>query len=133
VQPPAGDGQVLDADVDGRGCSLPLLVTQETIDGQPSLVLTVPPEAGERAGRYVVATADDQVVVGDWDCNGIDTPAVYRPGTGETFLYDGYGTLQPTSGPALPPNATAAVVTTAAGCDELVTAATGSAWAATAG
>jgi serine/threonine protein kinase len=133
VQPPDGEGDVLDADVDGRGCSLPLRVTRESIDGQPSTVLTLPPDAGDLAGRYVVATADDQVVVGDWDCNGIDTPGVYRPATGETFLYDGYGTLAPTSGPTLEPNAGAAVVTTAAGCDELVTIPTSSAAGATAG
>lgn len=118
--PPPTDAQVLDADVDGRGCSLPLVVSEEAVDGEPAVVVAVPEPAGELAGRYAVAAGGDQVVVGDWDCDGTDTPGVYRPADGSVYLYDGYGALDPTSGPVLATDGTARVVTTPDGCDEVV-------------
>ena len=116
---PPGPGEVLAADVDGRGCTLALTVTEEDVDGQPALVLTVPAAGGDLAGRYAVAEPGDRVLVGDWDCDGTDTPAVVRD-DGTTFLFDGYGALEPVPGPTLPHGAEPAVVTDAGDCDLLV-------------
>ncbi|CAN5746321.1 hypothetical protein BH23ACT1_BH23ACT1_07900 [soil metagenome] len=37
--------------------------------------------------RWQVAAPDDLVVIGDWDCDGLATPAVVRPGTGHVWTY----------------------------------------------
>lgn len=122
VAEPAAADVVLDADVDGRGCALPLGVDTEEVDGEPMQVLTVPESAGAVAGRYALAAADDVVVVGDWDCDGTETPGVHRPADGRTFLYDGYGQLDPTGGPDLEPGVEAVVVTDPDGCDRITAA-----------
>jgi eukaryotic-like serine/threonine-protein kinase len=94
--PPCDDGAPADAllaDVAGRGCSVPLDLTTEDVDGRPMVILTLPASAGEVAGRYAVAAAGEIVLLGDWDCNGTDTPAVVRPATGEVFTYAGFGAV----------------------------------------
>lgn len=48
--------------------------------GTPSIV-----EDGGR--RYAIGSATDRVVVGDWDCDGVATPAVLRPSTGEVSVF----------------------------------------------
>ena len=43
----------------------------------------------DRAGRrYSVGRDGDQVVVGDWNCDGVATPTVLRPDTGEIAMFD---------------------------------------------
>ena len=61
------------ADVDGDGC--PDVV--EIVDG---MVVA----AGQ---RWVVGDPGDAVAVGDWDCDGLATPALYRPSTGDVFVF----------------------------------------------
>jgi hypothetical protein len=63
----------LAADVDGDGCPEDLRVEYG--------VLITP------IGRYAVGEAGDVVLVGDWDCDGVATPAAFRPGTGSVFLF----------------------------------------------
>jgi len=38
--------------------------------------------------RYRVGEPGDQVVAGDWDCDGTLTLALYRPRTGDVFRFD---------------------------------------------
>ncbi|HEV2810660.1 MAG TPA: protein kinase [Acidimicrobiales bacterium] len=38
--------------------------------------------------RWQVASADDLVAVGDWDCDGLATPAVVRHRTGRIWVYN---------------------------------------------
>ncbi|MCU1497506.1 MAG: serine/threonine protein kinase [Acidimicrobiales bacterium] len=40
--------------------------------------------AGE---AWSIGQAGDQVALGDWDCDGLATPGVVRPATGEVFLF----------------------------------------------
>jgi hypothetical protein len=61
------------ADVDGDGCADVVAVA----DGIVSV--------GGR--RWQVASPDDLVAVGDWDCDGLSTPAVVRPGTGSIWAF----------------------------------------------
>jgi eukaryotic-like serine/threonine-protein kinase len=95
--PPCGDAvppaDAVLADVAGRGCSVPVEVATGTVDGRPAVILTLPPSAGAVAGRYAVAAAWEVVLLGDWDCDGTDTPAVVRPATGEVFTYAGFGAV----------------------------------------
>ncbi len=39
---------------------------------------------------YVAGLTGDQVVVGDWDCDGLSTPALLRPDTGEVFVFSAW-------------------------------------------
>lgn len=71
--PAPTDDHVL-ADLDGDGCSEALTLT----DG----VLTTP------AGTYRLGRPGDMLVAGDWDGDGVWTPGLYRPATGEAFLFD---------------------------------------------
>lgn len=53
---------------------------------------------------YEVGRPGDQVVIGDWDCDGTATPLLYRPSAGVVHRYDGWPSaaepLAPTSAPA---------------------------------
>jgi hypothetical protein len=44
------------------------------------------------ARRYEAGVAGDRVAVGDWDCDGVTTPAVLRPATGALFVFDQWAT-----------------------------------------
>lgn len=54
-------------------------VPQARVDGN---VVTL----GDR--RYEVGEPGDIVVVGDWDCDGTDTPALLRPASGGLFVFE---------------------------------------------
>jgi len=62
------------ADLDGDGCREAL-----SVDG--TVVST-------DAGRFQVGEDGDEVVLGDWDCDGSSTPALFRPGTGDVFAFE---------------------------------------------
>lgn len=38
--------------------------------------------------RYAIGTEGDLVVIGDWNCDGVATPAIARPGTGQVAMFD---------------------------------------------
>lgn len=65
--------QVL-ADLDGDGCS--------EVMGLADGVLTT------ATGSYRLGRMGDVLVAGDWDGDGTWTPGLYRPATGEAFLFD---------------------------------------------
>ncbi len=65
----------------------------------------------------------DAFLLGDWDCDGDRTPALYRPSTGEVFLFDGWPTAGPLS--SRPPQSSGvlhgdAIVSERSGCDRVV-------------
>ena len=101
--------QVL-ADLDGDGCS-------EAMELRGGVLTTA-------SGTYRLGVAGDVLVAGDWDGNGTWTPGLYRPSTGEAFLFDvAPGDAVVTSRPVLQlaPAATPAVVDAGAdGSHELV-------------
>jgi eukaryotic-like serine/threonine-protein kinase len=67
-----------DADIDGDGCPEAVAVRDGVV------------EAGRE--RWAVGEPGDVVAVGDWDCDGTATPAVYRPSTGDVFVFDAWAT-----------------------------------------
>lgn len=113
---PAADAIV--GDPDGDGCD-----TVGSYDGE---VLEIVVEAGDAAPRrYAVGRAGDVLVLGDWDCDGRDTPGLYRPSTGAIVYYDAWGGPATPAAPSAygggPTNGTAAVARgTGDSCDELV-------------
>ena len=40
--------------------------------------------------RYAIGDAGDEVVLGDWDCDGTRTAALLRPSTGDVFVFDAW-------------------------------------------
>ncbi|MGH9247003.1 MAG: hypothetical protein ACRD29_22330 [Acidimicrobiales bacterium] len=40
--------------------------------------------------RYEIGVPGDQVVLGDWDCDGVTTPGLFRPTTGEAFVFNSW-------------------------------------------
>ena len=61
------------ADVDGDGCPEALSVHDRTVDAGIS--------------RWSLGEPGDQVVLGDWDCDGEASAALLRPGSGEVFVF----------------------------------------------
>jgi hypothetical protein len=74
----------------------PLLAAPTTAPAEDGAVRLWPIEAVEVVGREVrragerweVGAEGDVVVVGDWDCDRLPTPAVLRPSTGAVAVFD---------------------------------------------
>lgn len=81
-----GDDDLL-ADVDGRGCSVPVAIEH----GETSTTLRLPPSAGALQGPYHVDGPPLAVVLGDWDGDGSDTPAVTMDDSGTVFAFTAWG------------------------------------------
>ncbi len=95
-----GPGVVV-GDVDGDGCPEALVVVGNVID---------------RGGvRFAVGEPGDQVVVGDWDCDGLATPAAFRPGDQRAYLFDGWAAHDQ---PAPAVRSVAATVPPVAACED---------------
>lgn len=81
---PASDlsARTLHGDLDGTGCTRVVRWDPATTEA------TVAWSASPR--RYRLGQPGDQLVLGDWDADGRETPGLYRPTTGEAFLFDGW-------------------------------------------
>jgi hypothetical protein len=67
------DVTVSQLDVDGDGCPEPVRVDAGVVQVADS--------------RWAVGHPDDELALGDWDCDGSVTPALYRPATGDVFVF----------------------------------------------
>lgn len=79
---PGGTGPIQRGDIDADGCAEAL-----RWDGS---VLRVATTAGTRT--YRIGSPSDQVLFGDWDGDGADSPALYRPSVGEVLYVDRFPT-----------------------------------------
>lgn len=99
----------LQADVDGDGC--------------PSTVSWKGTVAEVEGRRFELGRPGDALVVGDWDCDGTATPALYRPSTGEVFLFARWADPGPvvsaTDGGHLARDSVPIVQRIARGCDRV--------------
>ena len=88
--------------------------TTEPLVPPPSPPAPAPdaPTIDHEGRRYAVGEAGDVVVLGDWTCDGVPTPAVLRPETGEVAVFVGW----PTPGAHIEPE----VVTTVEGAESFV-------------
>lgn len=68
-------------DVDGDGCPDAVVV-----EGRLATI-------GDR--HVEIGVDGDVVALGDWDCDGIDTPALLRPATGEVFVFPSWALDEP--------------------------------------
>lgn len=93
--------ETLAADAFGTGC-----VELNWVNG----VLTVGPAGGPGAAgsaqgstavrRFVMGHAGDDLLIGNWDCQGVETPALYRPSTGQVFEWTSWASRGHAVGPA---------------------------------
>lgn len=83
----APDAQVVEGDVAGDGCVVVGVYGSRTLaDGSTAMVLAIDLDgAPEEIG---LGTVGDQVVLGDWDCDGADTPALYQSAAGVVQYFD---------------------------------------------
>jgi tRNA A-37 threonylcarbamoyl transferase component Bud32 len=87
VPVPAPGGQTVTGDVTGDGCTVTGTYQSERLPGGgTAMVLTI--RLGGAEQRIGLGTAGDQVVLGDWNCDGVDTPALYRAGDGTVEYHD---------------------------------------------
>jgi hypothetical protein len=69
----ASSQEALRVDISGDGCAESVAID----DG----VITVDGE------RWVIGLPGDHLVLGDWTCDGVATPAAYRQSTGDVFVF----------------------------------------------
>jgi eukaryotic-like serine/threonine-protein kinase len=77
----------------------PAATSVESLDTLPRLRPAAPTpviasdgavELGDQ--RFAVGATGDVLALGDWDCDGVATPAVLRPSTGSVFRFDRWAT-----------------------------------------
>jgi hypothetical protein len=112
TEPSPGAGAlVVRGDVDGAGCTVTGVYQQQaTSQGTTVMVLTIP--IGGVDKRIGLGEPGDQVVLGDWDCDGVDTPALYRRSAGVVQYFDVWPevtqqTYEPTASEDVPAGGTA--------------------------
>jgi hypothetical protein len=89
VEPPAAaeGGQVVEGDVEGEGCIVyGTYQPQPLPDGSQAMILTIPLDGVDK--QIGMGDPGDQLVLGDWDCDGTDTPGLYRTATGVVQYFD---------------------------------------------
>lgn len=104
------------ADVNGDGCA-------DAIHWEPDTAVLSWVDAG-RVHRLQVGEPDDQLLLGDWDCNATTTVGLYRPRTGETFQFSTWASdgtqIDAAAGPPLSINADVHAAPVDDGCDQIV-------------
>jgi hypothetical protein len=86
---PAGPGAVeVEGDPEGDGCPTVGVFRPEPVAGSERMVLSISVD-GDRQ-RIAIGEPGDQLVLGDWDCDGVDTPALYRTGSGDVLYFDAW-------------------------------------------
>ena len=117
---PPPDTVTLLGDVDGRGCTRRILVVTDQVEGADRTILVVPDTTTGPAGRYDLGPVEDRVVVGDWNDDGTDTPAVVRAGTGDVFTFASWADQEGVASPDPPVPGTPVVLTDRGGRDHVV-------------
>ena len=86
---PAGRGAVeVEGDPEGDGCPTVGVYRAEAVAGSERMVLSIRID-GDRQ-RIAIGQPGDQLVLGDWNCDGVDTPGLYRTGAGDVQYFDAW-------------------------------------------
>jgi Protein kinase domain len=88
AEPAASDDrQVVAGDVDGRGCrTYGVYQLRQLAGGVQRMVLTIAID-GDRL-NIGLGEPGDRLLLGDWNCDGVDTPAVYQAALGAVQYFD---------------------------------------------
>jgi tRNA A-37 threonylcarbamoyl transferase component Bud32 len=79
-------------DPTGRGCLVTITWWPDRAEAER------PVDSGGRM-HFAIGDPGDQLLLGDWDDDGRDTPALYRPSTGQVIRFDGWAdTGRPVTG-----------------------------------
>jgi tRNA A-37 threonylcarbamoyl transferase component Bud32 len=73
-------------DPEGDGCPTVGVYRAEVVGGAERMVLSIRIN-GDRQ-RIAIGERGDQLVLGDWDCDGVDTPGLYRAAAGDIQYFD---------------------------------------------
>jgi hypothetical protein len=73
--------RLLVGDVNGDTCP-------ETLIDRAGIVTVPAGVFGTAAVRFRIGYPGDQIAVGDWDCDGVESAGLYRPGSGEVLYFD---------------------------------------------
>jgi tRNA A-37 threonylcarbamoyl transferase component Bud32 len=86
---PAGQGAVeVEGDPEGDGCATVGVYRAEAVAGSERMVLSIRIDGARQ--RIAIGEPGDQLVLGDWDCDGVDTPGLYRAGAGDVQYFDAW-------------------------------------------
>jgi hypothetical protein len=90
---PAPGGQVVEGDVGGDGCRVAGVYQPGGLPGGgTAMVLTIRLDGADK--RISLGRPGDQLVLGDWNCDGVDTPGLYTAATGEVRYFDVWPTVE---------------------------------------
>ena len=78
----------VEGDPEGDGCPTVGVYQPETVAGTERMVLSIRID-GDRQ-RIAIGEPGDQLVLGDWDCDGVDTPGLYRTSAGDVQYFDAW-------------------------------------------
>ncbi|HZA76667.1 MAG TPA: serine/threonine-protein kinase [Acidimicrobiales bacterium] len=86
-EPVAGPAALVVAgDPEGDGCPTTGVYQPEDVGGTERMILTITIDGDSQ--RIAIGAPGDQLVLGDWDCDGTDTPGLYRAAAGEVQYFD---------------------------------------------
>ena len=90
ASPAAGGGgaAAVEGDPEGDGCPTVGVFRREAVAGRELMVLSIRID-GDRQ-RIAIGEPGDQLVLGDWDCDGADTPGLYRTRGGDVQYFDAW-------------------------------------------
>ena len=89
ASPATGGGDrtgLVEGDPEGDGCPTVGAYQPEAVAGSELMVLSIRID-GDRQ-RIAIGEPGDQLVLGDWDCDGADTPGLYRTRGGDVQYFD---------------------------------------------
>ncbi|HET6665103.1 MAG TPA: serine/threonine-protein kinase, partial [Acidimicrobiales bacterium] len=90
---PGGQATVeVEGDPEGDGCPTVGVYQREAVGGVERMVLTI--RIGGDRQRIAIGEPGDQLVLGDWDCDGVDTPGLYRAAVGDVQYFDAWPQLE---------------------------------------
>ena len=94
----APDAQVVEGDVAGDGCTVVgVYGARSMADGSTAMVLGITLDG--RPEEIQLGAVGDQLVLGDWDCDGADTPALYQAASGVVHYFDVWPSVEQQSYP----------------------------------
>lgn len=86
VPPPRPGVTAISEDMDGDGCKSVALWANGVLDAEVG-------SSGTGSRRLALGKSGDEVLIGDWDCDDVATPSLYRPPTGELFYFNEWGRM----------------------------------------
>jgi eukaryotic-like serine/threonine-protein kinase len=126
-----GAAAAVEGDPEGDGCPTVGVYRPEAVAGTELMVLSIRID-GDRQ-RIAIGEPGDQLLLGDWDCDGADTPGLYRTRHGDVQYFDAWPEVErqryePNRSEAAAPGGTAALGEgTGERCDRIEVASSGGA------